>query len=1631
MGVTMKRICLIVTFLWMYCSVVFGQYNNSWIDYSQKYYRIPVTSEGIYKVTYADLVSNGISVGDFDHRNLQIIHNGEILPIFMSAQPDGIFRATDYFEFYAEGGNTGWLDKDIYYSGEPFNPALSLYNDTAAYFLTIANTLESPRYDTVRATNYNDYTTLSYCLRTVRANYSSTFNETKASPYIMPAEGWCDNYFDMGGSTEKGVITANYADAGVPSKISFGIGGFSETQHDIIVTLNADESFRWDTTYYDYSAIHKTFTTTAPLSPTSVLKFQSIGGDKTADKNSVSYIEVTYPCKLNFSNQSRFKFTLPVVEKGDYILLEITNFNAGSSAPILYCPEIQKRILATVDAGKVKVLIPNVHKELTCILASQNATSRVSEITALTTKNSSSSNQFFDVTNELNQGDYIIITEKKLWTQASRYASYRATTGKQVVLIDIDELYNQFAFGVRKHPVAIQAFIKYATEKWNIKPNHVFLIGKGFHLTTFRNNDQMYARTLIPSMGNPSSDLLYTMSTKGNSIKTNIAIGRLAAETNDDVRIYLNKVIDFEAESIAPWMKNVMMFGGGSTAVEQSLFRYYLNVYANSLSGTYFGANVTSFFKESSDVYETTEPEAIRKLMNEGTALMVFFGHASGSGFDQSIDHPSLFDNQGKYPLIVANSCYSGDIFADNDYNVSKIWTFTENRGSIGFLANVDVGIPSYLNMFSSALMRNIAYNNYGESIGTCIANTMNNLSGRSIIYEDLYDGIIGFTLQGDPAVKLHTYDYPDLSIDESSISFSPSMITTDLENVTLNVAVKNNGRAISSSYSLKITFTNSIGESFDIDTTINGAYCNEIHSFSIDMMNFNSGDYTVSVVIDPQNEIVELSEENNVAHVSFFVSARDILPIYPQEYAIIPTDTITLMASAIDPFNTPHSVIFEIDTIETFDSPLKKSAEISLENSAIATWKPDMKFIENTTYLWRITSTDSIKWNESSFTYEPNKTGWAQIHKHQFINNDLQYLEYDDSAKKYSFMTVPHEVSLQTRGNCSTEKEYFECLYVQDATLRENSGFPLSSPALHIIVLDSTSLESWLSSRAPYGQRNYPSANGRVRYHLAFTANDVNAQKKLANFLLDTVPAGNYIMCYSFKNPYCQSWDISLKNAMDSLGFTAYKTAPDNYPYIFFTKKGDKSSCEEVVGESPNDLIRFNKVLYAKHDEGIIMTQNIGPSTTFERVEWQSKKQNEDYAYLTLYAVSAENNSYAYQNLFANAQGGLDTLINTDNFPYLKLDCYMSDPERTPIDLNYWKVYYTPSVEFAVSPEHAFTFYNDTIQQGDTLRVTSSILNVSPTASDSVLVLYEIRNEQNELVVSQYKKLGVVNGYSYLSNSQQFSTNNLYGTYTLKIEYNPVDSETGVYGQPEANHFNNTYYHTFVVTADKTAPVIDVQIDGRHIIDGDNVSATPEIRITLFDENPFFSVADTSLFTIYVENETTKETIYYHFADSSLFLVTNDEKINSSIVYFRPEFTEPGIYELHVQAEDASGNETASQEYVIQFRVDFAQTVSILYNYPNPCSDFTTFRFILSGSKIPKNVKIRINDVQGHQVCEIPISNVHIGTNNIDVYWNERLENGIYFYQLEFDEQSSWQQVKMKQTTALNKKTGKLLIQR
>ena len=1633
----MKRFAFIFLILCSYFS--FGQYSNDWISHSQKYYRMPITTEGIYRVTYSDLVANGIAPGLFDHRNLQVYHNGKTLPLFVSAQSDGIFRSTDYFEFYAEGGNTGWLDSTVYYTGEQLNKNYSLYNDTASYYLTFANTLESPRYDTTRVTDYNNYVSIPYILRTERADYVSTYNATNTSPYIVPAEGWCDAYFDLGGKAQKDLITPNYVSVGVPSQVSFGFGGFSETRHDVLVTLGSDPTFNFDTTYFAYNAVHKTIETSNALPTTSSITFQSyVGGSKAADKNGVAYVQIKYPSKLSCDYKASFGFTLPKVMEGDYIFLDFEKFNSGKNPPIIYCPEINKRIRTTVQDGKVRVLMPNMKKELHCFLVSQNVYYSVPTIKILSSRGGDSG-KFIDYSLPENQGDYIIITEKSLWKQANLYRLYRQNSGHKVVLVDIEELYNQFSYGIKKHPYSIIAFLEFAKNTWSIEPTQVFLIGRGYHLPNYRNNETMYAKTLVPTMGNPASDLLYTVSPQGESLKTSIAIGRLAAETVTEVENYRIKVLDYESQKPNPWMKTVLHFGGGSTAYEQSLFRHYLSQYERQMEGEFFGADVHSFYKESSDVYETTEPEAIRGFMNAGTSMLTFFGHASGSGFDQSIDHPSLFDNKGKYPLILANSCYSGDIFADNDYNVSRTWVLIQNKGAIGFLANVGPGQPNYLNIFSSAFIKRISNTSYGEPIGICVAKSLSDVSNKVTIYSDLYEKVLGFALHGDPAVALHAFEYPDLALNSSSLFFTPNLITTDLEEATFNIAVQNRAKAYSGEYTIKAVFTpaNSGGTPFEIDTVSTGSYCNDTVRLVLDMSNFRSGEYTVAVTLDYLDTIPEISESNNTASYTFFVSAQEVIPIYPPNYAIIPTDTISFQMSSVDAFNPPNRLVIEMDTTHFYTSPFKQTDTIDVQGRALISWTPEGNFIDGKTYFWRVSSTDSIKWNEASFTYEKGESGWAQIHRGQFTNNTLSRLSYNDTTKKYSFLSVPHEAMVQTRGNCETEKEYFECLCVMDATLMGNSGFPLWQPSLHIFVVDSTTMEPWRSNKAYYGQQNYPTANGSVRNYLDFKSNNVAAQQMLASFLLDTVPDGSYVFGYSFKRPYCQSWDDSLKKTMDSLGFSSYQTTPDDYPYIFYMQKGNPSSCVEVVGKNPTDLISLTKKMLANYDAGYVQTPTIGPATEYSKIVWSKTATGNDKAYLTLSGVTKNEESYILENIFASERDRLDTVIKTSNYPCMQMSCSIKDVGRTPIDLNYWKVYYTPAAELAISPEYAFSFYSDTLQQGDTAEVIVSAKNVSPIPMDSVLVMYEIRNEQNELVFLEYKRVQSVEPYSYVVDTLQVPVSNYSGTYSLRVEFNPINPQTGEHDQAERIHLNNTYHHSFYVKLDKTLPVLDITVDGRHIINGDNVSASPEIYISLFDENRFFSIADTSLFTISLKNKTTGLSINCYFADSSLILLPDSGNTKIVRVLLEPNLVDEGTYELRVQARDVTGNATASKEYVVEFEYIQERAVSVLYNFPNPFRDFTTFRFVLTGMDAPNNLQIQISDAEGRVVNILDLQNVHVGTNSIDVYWDGRdksgliLPSGVYFYRLVFDNQTDWNSLSLDKVTQLNKKGGKLFLLR
>ncbi len=130
----------------------------------------------------------------------------------------------------------------------------------------------------------------------------------------------------------------------------------------------------------------------------------------------------------------------------------------------------------------------------------------------------------------------------------------------------------------------------------------------------------------------------------------------------------------------------------------------------------------------------------------------------------------------------------------------------------------------------------------------------------------------------------------------------------------------------------------------------------------------------------------------------------------------------------------------------------------------------------------------------------------------------------------------------------------------------------------------------------------------------------------------------------------------------------------------------------------------------------------------------------------------------------------------------------------------------------------------------------------------------------------------------------------------------------------------------------------------------------------------------------------------------------------NEAYVELRPSFTEDGTYELIIQSEDATGNQSGDVDYKVAFEVINKQAISRVLNYPNPFSNSTQFVYTLTGNQTPDYFKIQIMTVAGKIVREITqdeIGPLKIGTRVTGIQWDGtdeyggRLANGVYLYRV------------------------------
>ena len=468
--------------------VGYAQLNNSWIDYSKTYYKFRLANDTLCRINQSALPA---AIAGTPAQNFQLWRNGQEVRLYTSVAT-GPLAASDYIEFWGLM-NDGKPDKGLYRNADyQLSEKYSLETDTATYYLTVNPVGSNLRY--VQSPNNiagNVLPAETYFMRRVEANYKSQINKGYAAvigEYVYSSsydigEGWASNDVFPCCALSKVFSNLNVYTAGPPNSVMFTIGAVGDALYsrELVAKFYNNVVYQIPMPFFNY---RKDTVRNLPLSllasPTDLPVSVNGNSSDANDRIVVSCISVTYPATFNFNNEKNFYFELKANPAGNYLV--INNFNSNGIAPVLYDYNNAKRYLGDIAIpGQVRFVLPASTDSLRKFnLMSQDA-SNISIVNNLTTKT------FTNYSIAANQGNYLIISNPVLYNDGSGvnnvdlYRQYRSSVtggGFNAKIYDINELTEQFGFGIKRHPSGIRDFIRYAYNSFAITPKYAFIIGR-------------------------------------------------------------------------------------------------------------------------------------------------------------------------------------------------------------------------------------------------------------------------------------------------------------------------------------------------------------------------------------------------------------------------------------------------------------------------------------------------------------------------------------------------------------------------------------------------------------------------------------------------------------------------------------------------------------------------------------------------------------------------------------------------------------------------------------------------------------------------------------------------------------------------------------------------------------------------------------------------------------------------------------------------------------------------------------------------------------------------------------------------------------------------------------------------
>ena len=362
--------------------------------------------------------------------------------------------------------------------------------------------------------------------------------------------------------------------------------------------------------------------------------------------------------------------------------------------------------------------------------------------------------------------DTIIVTPTEFRPAADRLAEWHEAHGRRTVIVDLQDVYDEFNAGIAIAPQAIPNLLAWVSKNWQPPaPAYLTLIGDG-HYNMKGHNPEIYGTVpswippyLVfadPWLGEVAADMRYG-DINGDDLPE-VAVGRVTANTLAEAKVVVDKIVHYDETSrTAAWQHEALFVADNPDSAGD--FR----TLSDQIIADYLPTDLTvtrAYLPDSpatADEVASTK-KVISDTVQSGVWLVQYTGH--GNTFlwaaERLLQTQDIagFKNSDRLPIFMVFNCKDGNFFYPQAgrQSVAELMQRQEGGGAVAAISPSGDGITPHQQAFRKILMTVMFQENVRE-IGKALVlakRRYHDQNGAQYLIETM-------TLFGDPAMRLPT----------------------------------------------------------------------------------------------------------------------------------------------------------------------------------------------------------------------------------------------------------------------------------------------------------------------------------------------------------------------------------------------------------------------------------------------------------------------------------------------------------------------------------------------------------------------------------------------------------------------------------------------------------------------------------------------------------------------------------------------------------------------------------------------------------------------------------------------------------------------------------------------------------